>query len=63
MTEAAHKKPPLADAKIKSEAGYETVGQIWETSKKNVTSVKLDRPLDSFIIVRRDPKPKAPTNG
>lgn len=37
---------------------YETVGAQWATSKRGVTSIKLDRPVDSFILVNRRPKPK-----
>jgi hypothetical protein len=38
--------------------GYETVSAQWATSKRGVTSIKLDRPVDSFILVNRRPKPK-----
>jgi hypothetical protein len=62
MTEAAQKKaPPLADAKIKVNGDYVTVGTQWSTAKRGVTSINLDRPLDSFILVNRTPKPKAKT--
>lgn len=58
MTEAAKKAPPIADAKIEVNGTYETIGVQWKTSKHGVTSVKLDRPTDSFILVNRRPKPK-----
>jgi hypothetical protein len=62
MTEAATKKaPPIADAKIEVNGTYETIGTQWRTSKNGVTSVKLDRTVDSFILVNRRPKPKAKT--
>ena len=67
MTEAVQKEavqkkaPPLADAKIKVNGEYVTVGAQWSTSAKHTTSVKLDRPIDSFILVNRTPKPKAKT--
>jgi hypothetical protein len=52
--------PPIVDARIEINGGFETVGTQWLTSKRCVTSVKLDRPVDSFILVNRRPKPKAP---
>jgi hypothetical protein len=46
-------------AHIEVNGEFITVGSQWLTSKKNVTSVKLDRPVDSFALVNRRPKPKA----
>lgn len=51
--------PPIADAKIEVNGTYEKIGVQWRTSKSGVTSVKLDQPCDSFILVNRRPKPKA----
>jgi len=59
MTEAAPRKtPPIADAKIEINGTYETVGVQWKTSKSGITSIKLDRPLDSFILVIADRSPQ-----
>lgn len=61
MTDAAKKAPPIADAKEIVNGEYVTIGQQWRTSKAGVTSIHLDRPVDSFILVNRTPKPKAKT--
>jgi hypothetical protein len=60
MTDAVAKKaPPIADAKIKVNGDYVTIGTQWTTGKRGITSVNLDRAVDSFILVNRTPKPKA----
>lgn len=61
MSEAAKKAPPIADAKIEVNGTYETIGTQWKTSKPGVTSIKLNQPTDSFILVNRRPKPKTKT--
>jgi hypothetical protein len=61
MTEAIKTAPPIADAKIKNGDEYEIIGQVWGTTKEGVTSVRLTRPVDSFILVNRTPKPKPKT--
>ena len=58
MTEAA-KKPPKFEARSQDGDTWENVGAAWETSKKDILSVKLTKPIDSFILVpRRTPKAK-----
>jgi hypothetical protein len=61
MTEAAKKAPPIADAKIHVNGEYQTIGAQWRTSKAGVTSIKLEQPTESFILVNRTPKPNAKT--
>jgi hypothetical protein len=59
MTEDAPKKaPPLADARVQVNGEYITIGAQWACAKRGVTSIKLDRPVDSFILVNRRPRPK-----
>jgi hypothetical protein len=53
--------PPAYSARLKNEGSdsWETIGNAWNTSRDNVLSVKLDKPVDSFILVPNNPKPPA----
>jgi hypothetical protein len=50
---------PDFDAKVKDRGRWITIGAGWRTAEKEILSVRLNRPANSFILVRR-PAPDAP---